>query len=295
MTERTNILNETQDANRIAYLPTDKLRPFAEHPYKVIDNDEMESLVESIKTQGVLTPIVVRPTSDGAYEIVSGHRRVFACRKLGIIEVPAVVRALTREEAIVVMADSNLHRDGLLPSEKAFAYKMKLDAIKRQGERTDLTSDHRGQKSLTSVERIALESDESKSQVQRYIALTNLIPEFLQMADEGKMALTPAVEISRLHNESQKMLHRMCEICDCTPSYSQTVRMRRLADEGALGWEQISEIMSEEKANQKEKVILFMDDLKKYYPRSATPKDITADILRMLESRYKARRNRDGR
>ena len=283
------------DANRIVYLPTDKLRPFAEHPYKVIDNNEMESLVESIKTQGVLTPIVVRPTSDGAYEIVSGHRRVFACRKLEIFEVPAVVRELTREEAIVVMADSNLHRDGLLPSEKAFAYKMKLDAIKRQGERTDLTSDHRGQKSLTSVERIALESDESKSQVQRYIALTNLIPEFLQMVDEGKMALTPAVEISRLHKESQKMLHRMCDICDCTPSYSQTVRMRRLADEGALGWEQISEIMSEEKANQKEKVTLFMDDLKKYYPRRATPKDITADIMRMLENRYKARRNRDGR
>ena len=283
------------DANRIVYLPTDKLRPFAEHPYKVIDNDEMESLVESIKMQGVLTPIVVRPMSDGAYEIVSGHRRVFACRKLGIFAVPAVVRELTREEAIVVMADSNLHRDGLLPSEKAFAYKMKLDAIKRQGERTDLTSDHRGQKSLTSVERIALESDESKSQVQRYIALTNLIPEFLQMVDEGKMALTPAVEISRLHKESQRMLYRMCDICDCTPSYSQTVRMRRLADEGALGWERISEIMSEEKANQKEKVTLFMDDLKKYYPRSATPKDITADILRMLESRYKARRNRDGR
>ena len=296
MTERTNIINELQDdANRIVYLPTDKLRSFAEHPYKVIDNDEMESLVESIKTQGVLTPIVVRPTNNGAYEIVSGHRRVFACNKLGIFEVPAVVRELTREEAIVVMADSNLHRDGLLPSEKAFAYKMKLDAIKRQGERTDLTSDHRGQKSLTSVERIALESDESKSQVQRYIALTNLIPEFLQMVDEGKMALTPAVEISRLHKESQRMLHRMCDICDCTPSYSQTVRMRRLADDGSLGWEQISEIMSEEKANQKEKVTLFMDDLKKYYPRSATPKDITADILRMLESRYKARRNRDGR
>ena len=296
MTERTNVFNETQDdVTRIVYLPTDKLRPFAEHPYQVIDNDEMESLVESIKTQGVLTPVVVRPTSDGAYEIVSGHRRVFACNKLGIFEVPAVVRELTREEAIVVMADSNLHRDGLLPSEKAFAYKMKLDAIKRQGERTDLTSDHRGQKSLTSVERIALESDESKSQVQRYIALTNLIPEFLQMVDEGKMALTPAVEISRLHKESQKMLHRMCDICDCTPSYSQTVRMRKLADDGGLGWEQISEIMSEEKANQKEKVTLFMDDLKKYYPRSATPKDITADILRMLESRYKARRNRDGR
>ena len=296
MTERAKIVNEPQDdVTRIVYLSTDKFRTFAEHPYKIIDNDEMASLVESIKTQGVLTPIVVRTMENGEYEIVSGHRRVFACNKLGIFEVPAVVRELTREEAIVVMADSNLHRDGLLPSEKAFAYKMKLDAIKRQGERTDLTSDHRGQKSLTSVERIALESDESKSQVQRYIALTNLIPEFLRMVDEGKMALTPAVEISRLHKESQKMLHRMCDICDCTPSYSQTVRMRKLADEGALGWEQISEIMSEEKANQKEKVTLFMDDLKKYYPRSATPKDIAADIMRMLESRYKARRNRDGR
>ncbi len=287
---------ETQDdANRIVYLPTDKLRTFAEHPYKIIDNDEMASLVESIKTQGVLTPIVVRPMENGEYEIVSGHRRVFACNKLGIFEVPAVVRELTREEAIVVMADSNLHRDGLLPSEKAFAYKMKLDAIKRQGERTDLTSDHRGQKSLTSVERIALESDESKSQVQRYIALTNLIPEFLQMVDEGKMALTPAVEISRLPIEAQKMLHRECELCDCTPSYSQTVRMRKINEVRELTWHDLSEIMSEEKANQKEKVTLFMDDLKKYYPRSATPKDIVADIMKMLESRYKARRNRDAR
>ena len=287
---------ETQDdATRIVYLPTDKLRAFAEHPYKIIDNDEMASLVESIKTQGVLTPIVVRPTSDGSYEIVSGHRRVFACNKLGIFEVPAVVRELTREEAIVVMADSNLHRDGLLPSEKAFAYKMKLDAIKRQGERTDLTSDHRGQKSLTSVERIALESDESKSQVQRYIALTNLLPEFLQMVDEGKMALTPAVEISRLPIETQKMLHRECELCDCTPSYSQTVRMRKINEVRELTWHDLAEIMSEEKANQKEKVTLFMDDLKKYYPRSATPKDIAADIMKMLESRYKARRNRDAR
>ena len=255
---------ETQDdATRIVYLPTDKLHTFAEHPYKIIDNDEMASLVESIKAQGVLTPIVVRPMENGEYEIVSGHRRVFACNKLGIFEVPAVVRELTREEAIVVMADSNLHRDGLLPSEKAFAYKMKLDAIKRQGERTDLTSDHRGQKSLTSVERIALESDESKSQVQRYIALTNLIPEFLRMVDEGKMALTPAVEISRLPIEAQKMLHRECELCDCTPSYSQTVRMRKINEVRELTWHDLAEIMSEEKANQKEKVTLFMDDLKK--------------------------------
>ena len=276
-------------------IPLSELHPFKDHPYKVEDNMEMDALCESIEKSGLLSPIIVRPRDEGGYEIISGHRRVRAYQRLGMTEIPSTVCEMTDEEATVAMVDANLHRDHILPSEKAFAYKMKLDAIKRQGERTDLTSDHRGQKSLTSVERIARESDESKSQVQRYIALTNLIPEFLQMVDEGKMALTPAVEISRLHKESQRMLHRMCDICDCTPSYSQTVRMRRLADEGGLGWEQISEIMSEEKANQKEKITLFMDDLKKYYPRSATPKDITADILRMLESRYKARRNRDGR
>ena len=276
-------------------IPLSELHLFKDHPYKVEDNVEMDVLCESIGKSGLLSPIIVRPRDEGGYEIISGHRRLRAYQRLGIKEIPATVCNMTDEEATVAMVDANLHRDHILPSEKAFAYKMKLDAIKRQGERTDLTSDHRGQKSLTSVERIALESDESKSQVQRYIALTNLIPEFLQMVDEGKMALTPAVEISRLPIEAQKMLHRECELCDCTPSYSQTVRMRKINEVRELTWHDLAEIMSEEKANQKEKVTLFMDDLKKYYPRSATPKDIAADIMKMLESRYKARRNRDAR
>lgn len=273
----------------VVSLPIAKLRQFENHPYKIIDNDEMVSLTESIKTQGILTPITVRPVSNGEYEIVSGHRRVFACKKLGISEIPAIVKNLSREEAIVVMADSNLHRDGLLPSEKAFAYKMKLEAIKRQGERTDLTSDQRGQRSLTSVERIALESDESKSQVQRYIALTKLVPEFLQMVDEGKMALTPAVEVSRFSEHTQRILLDLCEANECMPSYSQTVRMRKLSDRGLLGENEIEEIMSEEKANQKDRIVIFTDELKRFYPRGTRPKDMVADIMRLLEKRERQR------
>lgn len=273
-------------------LPIAKLKPFENHPYKVIDNEEMKCLVESIKLQGILNPITVRPISDG-YEIVSGHRRVFACKKLGVEFVPAFVKEMTREEAIIVMTNSNLHRDRLLPSEKAFAYNMKLDAIKRQGERTDLTSAQVGHKSLTSVERIAIENDESKTQVQRYISLTRLIPELLQMVDDGKIAFSPAVEISKLRRESQELLYKACTFYDCTPSYSQTVSMRKLADRGELREKKIYEIMGEEKANQREKIVIYMDELKRFYPKSITPKDITADIIHLLEKR-KRQRERNG-
>ena len=180
-----------------------------------------------------------------------------------------------------------------IPSEKAFAYKMKLDAIKRQGERTDLTSAQVGHKSLTSVERIAIENDESKTQVQRYISLTRLIPEFLQMVDDGKIALSPAVEISKLDRNSQQRLFNACIFYDCTPSYAQTVHLRKLADSGELSEKKIYEIMGEEKANQREKIIIYMDDLKRFYPKSITPKDITADIIHLLEKR-KRQRERNG-
>ena len=274
-------------------LPIARLKAFENHPYKVMDNEEMNSLVESIKSQGVFTPITVRPIENGEYEIVSGHRRVFACKKLGVEFVPAFVKEMTREEAIIVMTDSNLHRDRLLPSEKAFAYKMKLDAIKRQGERTDLTSTQVGHKLLTSVERIAIENDESKTQVQRYISLTRLIPEFLQMVDDGKIALSPAVEISKLDRNSQQRLFNACILHDCTPSYAQTVRLRKLADRGELSEKKIHEIMGEEKANQREKIVIYMDELKRFYPKSITPKDITADIIHLLEKR-KRQRERNG-
>ena len=280
-----------QKFSSIISLPIAKLKPFANHPYKVIDNEDMQSLVESIRSQGVLNPITVRPISDG-YEIVSGHRRVFACKKLGFEFIPAFVKEMSREEAIIVMTDSNLHRDRLLPSEKAFAYKMKLDAIKRQGERTDLTSAQVGHKSLTSVERIAIENDESKTQVQRYISLTRLIPEFLQMVDDGKIALSPAVEISKLDRNSQQRLFNACIFYDCTPSYAQTVRLRKLADRGELSEKKIYEIMGEEKANQREKIVIYMDDIKQYYPRNVLPNQIVADILDMLKKRQKIKTRR---
>ena len=291
-------MTEVKEKITVTKLPITALRPFEEHPYKVVDNEEMASLVESIYTQGILTPITVRPLDNGEYEIVSGHRRLFACQKLGITAIPAIVKELSREEAIVAMVDANLHRDHILPSEKAFAYKMKLDAIKRQGERTDLTSAQLGQR-LTSVEKIAAESDESKTQIQRYISLTRLIPELLQMVDEGRIALTPAVELSKLHHLIQKLIYEICDMEDLTPSYSQTVRMRKLADEGALGEDAIREIMSEEKANQRERIVIYMDDIKQYYPRNMLPKDIVADIKGLLHKRrleqLRRKENRDAR
>ena len=291
-------MTEVKEKITVTELPITALRPFEEHPYKVVDNEEMASLVESIYTQGILTPITVRPLDNGEYEIISGHRRLFACQKLGITAIPAIVKELSREEAIIAMVDANLHRDHILPSEKAFAYKMKLDAIKRQGERTDLTSTQLGQR-LTSVEKIAAESDESKTQIQRYISLTRLIPELLQMVDEGRIALTPAVELSKLHHLTQKLIYEICDMDDLTPSYSQTVRMRKLADEGALGEDAIREIMSEEKANQRERIVIYMDDIRQYYPRNMLPKDIVADIKSLLHKRrleqLRRKENRDAR
>ena len=293
-------MTETKSKEKITVtnLPIAALRSFDGHPYKVVDNEEMESLVGSIYTQGILTPITVCPLDNGEYEVISGHRRLFACQKLGMTSIPAIVKELSREEAIVAMVDANLHRDHILPSEKAFAYKMKLDAIKRQGERTDLTSAQIGQR-LTSVEKIAAESDESKTQIQRYISLTRLIPELLQMVDDGKIALTPAVELSKLHWQTQKLIYEICDMDDLTPSYSQTVRMRKLADEGALGEDAIREIMSEEKANQRERIVIYMDDIKQYYPRNMLPKDIVADIKGLLQKRrleqLRRKENRDAR
>ena len=287
-------MNKVTDRN----IPLSELRSFKNHPYKVEDNIEMDALCESISKSGLFSPIIVRTHADGEYEIISGHRRYRAYQRLGYKSIPATVFEMSDEEAIVAMVDSNLHRERVLPSEKAFSYKMKLDAIKRQGERTDLTSAQLGQR-LTSVEKIAAESDESKSQVQRYISLTRLIPELLQMVDEGKIALTPAVELSKLHHLTQKLIYEICDMDDLTPSYSQTVRMRKLADEGALGEDAIREIMSEEKANQRERIVIYMDDIKQYYPRNILPKDIVADIKNLLNKRrleqMRRKENRDAR
>ena len=265
-------------------IPLCELHPFKDHPCKVEDNVEMDALCESIAKSGLLSPIVVRPRDEGGYEIISGHRRFRAYQRLGITEIPSTVCNMTDEEAIVAMVDANLHRDHILPSEKAFAYKMKLDAIKRQGERTDLTSAQFGQR-LTSVEKIAAESDESKSQVQRYISLTRLIPELLQMVDEGKIAFTPAVELSYLPHELQDKIVEIFERDEATPSYAQTVRFRRLHSEGKLTADVIEDIMAKPKANQKETVKFSYERIARFFPPNYSTKQMEDAIVRILEER----------
>ena len=252
---------------RAEYLPIEKLHPFENHPFQVRDDDQMEQLVWSIVSQGVLTPIVVRPLENDEYEVISGHRRVRACQKAGISAIPALIYSLDRDAAAIALVDSNLHREQILPSEKAFAYKLKLDAMNRQGQRTDLTSAQVGRK-LETAEIIGQHSGESKNQVRRYIRLTYLIPAILQMVDEGKIALTPAVEISYLTEAEQTALLDAMEMHDCTPSLSQACRLKKLSQEGNLTAQAIVEIMGEDKPNQREMFRVPMDRIRKYVPNS---------------------------
>ena len=273
-----------------------KLHDFENHPYKVLDNEEMEQLTESIMQYGVIAPIVVRPKENTAdeYEIISGHRRVMACRKAGIEEVPALVVSLDRDAAAIALVDSNLHREHVLPSEKAFAYKMKLDAMKCQGSRTDLTSDQVGRK-LETADVIGGTSGESKNQVRRYIRLTHLVPELLQLVDDGRIAFTPAVELSYLTEEEQYALLEEIEVNDCTPSLSQACRLKRMSRDGSLTSWDIAEIMSEEKANQKERLRIPMERVSRYFPSSFTPNQIEDEIVKLCESNYRKRMSRDER
>ena len=228
-------------------IPVEKLHPFAGHPFKVKDDDEMNTLIESIQTQGVLSPLIVRPIENtDEYEVISGHRRLHAAQKAEITEVPALIYALDRDAAAIAVVDSNLHREHILPSEKAFAYKLKLEAMSRQGHRSDLTSDQVGRK-LETAEMIAQQSDDSKSQVRRYIRLTHLIPELLTLMDESKMALSVGVELSFLDEQSQREVFEQCGINDCTPSYAQAVRMRKAFSDSALTAYVIQNIISEKK------------------------------------------------
>jgi len=273
-----------------------KLHDFENHPYKVLDNEEMEQLTESIIQYGVIAPIVVRPKEDSAdeYEIISGHRRVMACRKAGIEEVPALVVSLDRDAAAIALVDSNLHREHVLPSEKAFAYKMKLEAMKRQGSRSDITSCQVGTK-LRTDEKIAIDADESARQIQRYIRLTNLIPEILQYVDEGRITFTPAVELSYLTEEEQYALLEEIERNDATPSLSQACRLKRMSRDGGLTSWDIAEIMSEEKANQRERLRIPMERVSRFFPSSFTPNQIEDEIVKLCESNYRRRMSRDER
>ena len=270
-----------------------KLRSFENNPYQVRDDAEMNTLIESIQMQGVLSPLIVRPIENtDEYEVVSGHRRLHAARKAGITEVPALIYALDRDTAAIAVVDSNLHREHILPSEKAFAYRMKLEAMSRQGHRSDLTSDQLGRK-LETAEIIAQQSDDSKSQVRRYIRLTYLIPELLEKMDQGEIALSVGVELSFLDEFSQREVLEQCAINDCTPSYSQAWRMHKADREGTLTTAVIQTIMSEEKANQKTRLKIPMERIRKYFPQSYTAAQIEDAVVKLCERDYRRRTDRE--
>ncbi len=272
--------------NNIEYIEVENLKPFENHPYKVKNDEEMDNLIESIREHGILSPIIARPIENGEYEIVSGHRRLFASKQAGLTEVPAFVTELDRDKATIVLVDSNLHREHLLPSEKAFAYKMKVEAMNRQGERTDLTSSQ-VEKRLNTYEVIAEESGESRNQIHRYIRLTKLLPKLLKYVDEGQIAFTPAVELSYLNDIEQQDLIQTIESEDCTPSLSQAVRMKKLSQKGKLNDDKILEIMSEEKANQKERIKIPTERVRKYFPQSYSNAQIEEMIVKLCEAHYK--------
>ena len=269
-----------------AQLPVEKLRPFEGHPFKVKDDAEMEQLILSIRTQGLLTPIAVRPIENSEYEVISGHRRLHACKKAGIDTVPALIYSLDRDAATIAMVDSNLHREKILPSEKAFAYKLKRDAMSHQGK-----TFHQVGEKLPTAAKIGMDSGDSMNQVLRYIRLTELIPEILTMVDEGKIAFTPAVELSYLTKQEQRDLLETMESEDCTPSLSQAIQMKKLSQAGELDIDHIFDILREPKANQQDKISFRMEDLRKFFPKSYSAVRIQETILKLL-SDYQKKRQR---
>lgn len=287
---------EEAKLEKIRDIPLDLIDDFPDHPFHVRDDEDMVQLVESIKANGVLTPAVLRQKKDGRYEIVSGHRRKRACELAGLTTLRSEIKDLTRDEAIVYMVESNFQRTTILPSEKAFAYKMRLEAIKRQGQRTDLTSRPVGTK--LSVSKIASDAGDSKRQIHRYIRLTNLVPELLDLVDEGRIKMRPAVELSYLDEDSQRDVALQIDINDCTPSHDQTIRMRKMFESGKLTTEVVEAIMSEEKPNQRERIVLHGDRVRSLIPKSVKLKDTEDYVCKALEHyrRYlRSRAERDGR
>ena len=267
----------------ISQLPPDKLTPFKKHPYQVREDAAMDELVESVRTYGILSPLLARPKGEG-YELVSGHRRRLAAQKLGLPTVPVLVREMTDDEAVILMVDSNLQRENLLPSEKAFAYQMKLEAMKHQGK---ATSGQLVQK--LSVEKVADEANENYKTVQRYIRLTNLVPPLLQMVDDGRIAFSPAVELSYLTRDEQAELWDLIGREDATPSLSQALRMKQLSREAKLTPEVLYAIFTEEKPNQKEQIRIKTESLRKYFPRNYSAQQMEREIIKLLEARYRAK------
>ena len=292
----TKFRTNTPPKKKAANIQVDKLRTFEGHPFKVLDDEDMNNLTESIKAQGIISPLIVRAIeSTDEYEVISGHRRLHAAIKAGLSEVPALIYPLDRSEAMIAVVDSNLHREKLLPSEKAFAYKMKMDAMKQQGKRTDLTLSQAATKSDTAAE-IGKSQNESRDQVFRYIRLTYLIPELLDKVDGGIIALSPAVELSYLSKEQQKILLDAMNLNDCTPSHAQSIRMKKQAQQNTLSSDGIYEIMSEEKGNQTERISFKVQDLKGFFPKNFTQKQMTDTILKLLyEYNRKLERRRNSR
>ena len=285
---------ERDDAKleRVKEIPLYELHPFKCHPFKIQNDEEMKRMIESIKKFGTITPALARPLPDGGYELISGHRRLAACQVLELATMPVIIREMTDDEAVIAMVDANLQRETILPSEKAFAYKMKLDAIKHQG----VTSSQLGTRLLRSDEKVALDAGESRNQVQRYIRLTYLIPELLEMVDENKIAFNPAVKISYLDKSEQRVLLDAMEQNDCTPSHAQAIRLKKFSQEGVLSDETIYETLAEQKPNQQEQYKFKREEIRKYFPKSYTDKQVYDTVLKLLEQwQRKRERDRDAR
>lgn len=280
---------ERDDAKleRVRDIPLNELYPFKDHPFKIQNDDEMKRLMESIQKFRTLTPALARPLPKGGYELISGHRRLAACQVLEIETMPVIVREMSDDEAVIAMVDANLQREHILPSEKAFAYKMKRDALNHQG----ITSPQVGEKLLT-VEKIGADNGDSKNQVLRYIRLTYLIPELLEMVDDGKIAFNPAVEISYLEQAEQRTLLDAMEQNDCTPSHAQAIRLKKLSQEGVLQDQTIYDILAEQKPNQQEQYKFKREDIRKYFPQSYTDKQVCDTVIKLLEQ-WQRRRERD--
>lgn len=284
--------NSTQSEEQITQIPLSDLHPFRNHPFQVRDDPAMQETAESVRSYGVLVPAIARPLESGGYELIAGHRRKRACELAGLETMPVIVREMDDDAAVLAMVDSNLQREDILPSERAAAYKMKMEALKHQGARTDLTSRQVGEKLQTSIQSVAVEAGESQRQIQRYIRLTELTPELQTMVDEKKIGLTPAVELSYLKPEEQALLLDTIDSEQATPSLSQAQRMKKLSQEGKLNDDTMLEIMMEQKKGDPDKVTLTADTLRKYFPKSYTPKRMKETIIKLLEQ-WQRRRQRE--
>ena len=286
---------QEEQREQVQQIPIDELHPFTNHPFKVLDDEAMTRTVESIAQYGVLAPLIARPRPDGnGYEIISGHRRQYAAKLAGLDTLPVIVRQMSDDAAVILMVDSNLQREHILPSERAFAYKMKLEALKNQGARSDLTSDQVGQK-LWSVEQVASDAGESKTQIQRFIRLTNLVPELLDMVDEKKIAFNPAVELSYLDESQQRAFLEAMNDTQNAPSLSQAQQLKKMAQQGEFSYEKAFDVMGQEKKSEKDTVTIKNETLRKYFPRSYTPKQMEEKIIQLLDAWQKKQQRRNER